>query len=194
MKRVFTACGKWTVLVAVIGLIAACVPPLKKTVDSGAAISPSRLSPPPTAPGLYENKEIGFVISFPESVNTPKNLDSPNQVFYAAATESVPICQVFINDIPLDELLEPAAARKWMAEKLEKANFSRVEIVRTEMISLGEGIEALFLAEKFRWNDGFFWGAHVIVDHKGKRITVFGIDDGRLDRIESTVMSLKLID
>jgi hypothetical protein len=34
---------------------------------------------------------------------------------------------------------------------------------------------------------------HLIVDHKGKRITVFGIDDGRLDRIETTVMSLKFI-
>jgi len=97
-----------------------------------------------------------------------------------------------VADISEEEPLEPVSARSWMIGKLANG-FSEVKIVRAEMIELEDGIEALFLASTFRWKGEFFWGAHLIADHAGKRITAFAIDDGRLDRIESTVMSLRLL-
>ena len=178
----------------IMGLVSACVHSVDRKPVPEAAESGSRLiSPPPSSPGSYENEEMGFTVSFPESISLPKLLDLPNQVFHASSDAVVPVCQVFVSDIP-EEPLEPGAARIWMVEWLKKADFSEVEIVRAEMIILGKDVEALFLAEKLKWKGQYFWGAQVIAHHRGKRITVLGIDDGRLDRIESTVMSLQLID
>lgn len=186
----WAAVCKLTIVAVVIGLITACSYPVEKT-SSNAAASQFPLSPLPTAPGLFEEPTLGFSISFPESVSFPKPLDLPDLVFHVASESALPICQVFVADLSEEEPLEPAMARNWMIGKMANS-FSEVEIVRAEMIELEDGIEALFLASTFRWQGEFFWGAHLIADHAGKRITVFGIDDGRLDRIESTVMSLKL--
>ena len=101
---------------------------------------------------------------------------------------------VFITELAEDVQLTPETAGDWIKDKMVILGFSDVEIVRAETVNLDNGVNALFLAETFYRKDMFFWGAHLIVDYNGKRITVFGYDNGRLDRIESTVMSLRLFD
>ena len=184
---------KLTVLAVCFSMTAACTFPVEQTSVPTPAEPQARLSPPPTAPGIFKEPSAGFSISFPESVSHPKPLDLPGLVFHVTSDSAIPVCQIFVTDLPDKEPLVPLTAKIWMMEKLLQKGFSDIEIVRAEIIVLEEGIEALFLAEKFEWQGKFYWGVHLIAEHDGKRITVFAFDDGRMDRIESTVMSLKLL-
>ncbi|MBU0462518.1 MAG: acyltransferase family protein, partial [Proteobacteria bacterium] len=93
------------------------------------------ISPPPTKPGSYVNKEFGFQLTFPTSMNKPGKLTPYDVLFHIKHPEKTLYLKVRKNAIPSNQPLDPYVGKKWIKMLMVSLGMKYPEVLSTEIFT-----------------------------------------------------------
>jgi len=154
------------------------------------ASTAGNMSPPPTEPGLYVNKEFGFQLAFPTSINKQGKLTSYDMLFHIKHPTKTLYLKVRQNPIPANQPLDPQAGKIWIKRIMKSLGMINPEVLSTEVFYTPDGTKALYATIKFKTRTLSLVGIYTFLDKNGKRLFIAGYNDGGFEPLEQIMKSL----
>ena len=154
------------------------------------AAAGGKVSPPPAKAGLYINQDVGFQLTFPESMNKPGQLGSGDTIFHVRHPEKTFYLKIRQGAIPSGQPLDPQAAQAWVLDIMKRYNMQSPKVLKTEIMTTPDGTKVLYAAIKFKTKSESLFGAYTFVDRNGKRLFIAGYNEGGLEPLEQIMKSL----